>query len=114
MTAALEGGEWSVAHPGRTLPLRKTRYTFLQKVGWARGPVWTSGKSRPHRNSIPDRPARKITLTLLKSYNNDETGIYIYSSVRRDIIKMNVQEILHNCEMDSCNLKHGLAKDCHE
>ena len=22
------------------------------------GPVWTGGKSRPHRDSIPDRPAR--------------------------------------------------------
>ena len=24
----------------------------------APGPVWTGGKSRPHRDSIPDRPAR--------------------------------------------------------
>ena len=30
----------------------------LQEAGWAPGPVWTGGKSRPHRNSIPDRPAR--------------------------------------------------------
>jgi len=26
MTAALEGGEWSAARPGRTLPTGKTRY----------------------------------------------------------------------------------------
>ena len=25
---------------------------------WAPGPVWTEGKSRPYRDSIPDRPAR--------------------------------------------------------
>ena len=31
---------------------------ILQEAGWAPGPVWTGGKSRPHRNSIPDRPAR--------------------------------------------------------
>ena len=31
---------------------------ILQEAGWAPGPVWTSGKSRPHRDSIPDRPAR--------------------------------------------------------
>jgi len=31
---------------------------ILQKDGWAPGPVWTGGKSRPHRDSIPDRPAR--------------------------------------------------------
>ena len=30
----------------------------LQEVGWATGPVWTCGKSLPHRDSIPDRPAR--------------------------------------------------------
>ena len=31
---------------------------ILQKAGWAPGPVWTGGKSRPHRDSIPDHPAR--------------------------------------------------------
>jgi len=58
MTAALEGGEWSAARPGRTLPLGKDLVPILQEAGWAPGPVWTGGKSRPHRDSIPDRPAR--------------------------------------------------------
>jgi hypothetical protein len=31
---------------------------ILQEAGWAPGPVWTGGKSRPHRDSIPDRPSR--------------------------------------------------------
>ena len=31
---------------------------IIQKVGWAPGPVWTGGKSHPHRDSIPDRSAR--------------------------------------------------------
>ena len=31
---------------------------FVQEAGWAPGPVWTGGKSRPHRDSIPDRQAR--------------------------------------------------------
>jgi len=31
---------------------------ILQEAGWAPGPVWTGGKSRPHRDWIPDRPAR--------------------------------------------------------
>ena len=31
---------------------------ILQEDGWAAGPNWTGGKSRPHRDSIPDRPAR--------------------------------------------------------
>ena len=31
---------------------------ILQETGWAPGPVWTDGKSRPHRDSIQDRPVR--------------------------------------------------------
>jgi len=31
---------------------------IVQEAGWATGPVWTGGKSGPHRDSIPDRPAR--------------------------------------------------------
>jgi len=31
---------------------------ILQEAGWAPGPVWTGGKSRPRRDSIPDCPAR--------------------------------------------------------
>jgi len=31
---------------------------ILQEAGWAPGPVWTGGKSRPYRDSIPDFPAR--------------------------------------------------------
>jgi len=42
MTAALEGGEWPTADPVR----------ILQEVGWAPGPVWTGGKSRPHPETL--------------------------------------------------------------
>jgi len=35
---------------------------IVQEAGWAPGPVWTGGKSRPHRNSIPDPPARSQSL----------------------------------------------------
>ena len=35
---------------------------IVQEAGWARGPVWTDGKSRPHRDSIQDRPARSQSL----------------------------------------------------
>jgi len=31
---------------------------ILQEAGWAPGPVWMGGKSRPNRDSIPDSPAR--------------------------------------------------------
>ena len=35
---------------------------ILQEAGWAPGPIWTGGKSRPHRYSIPDRTARSQSL----------------------------------------------------
>ena len=35
---------------------------ILQEAGWAPGLFWTGGKSRPHRDSIPDRPARSQSL----------------------------------------------------
>jgi len=34
----------------------------VQEAGWAPGPVWTGGKSRSHRDSIPDRPAYSQSL----------------------------------------------------
>ena len=40
VTAALEGGEWSAASPGRTLPPGKTRYSFYRRLG---GPQGRSG-----------------------------------------------------------------------
>jgi len=36
MTAALEGGEWSAARPGRTLPPGKTWYPFYRRLGGPR------------------------------------------------------------------------------
>ena len=38
---------------------------ILQEAGWAPGPVWTGGKPRPHRDSIPDRSARSQSLNRL-------------------------------------------------
>jgi len=37
MTAALEGGEWSAARPGRTLPPGKTWYPFYMRLGGPQG-----------------------------------------------------------------------------
>ena len=41
---------------------RKDPVPTSQEAGWAPGPVWTGGKSRPHRDSIPDRPAHSQSL----------------------------------------------------
>ena len=40
----------------------KDQVPTLQEAGWAPGPVWTGGNSRPNRDSISDRPARSQSL----------------------------------------------------
>ena len=47
MTAALEGGEWSAAHPGRSLPPENTRYPLYRRLG---GPQGRSGRAE---NLVP-------------------------------------------------------------
>ena len=49
---------------------------IVQEAGWAPGPVWMGGKSRPHRDSIPDRPARSQSLYRL-SYPAHEVFTYV-------------------------------------
>jgi len=45
MTAALEGGEWSAARPGRTLPAGKTRYPLYRRLGGPQGRFVVHGKN---------------------------------------------------------------------
>ena len=47
MTAALEGGEWSAARPGRTLPPGKIQYPLYRRLG---GPHGRSGRAK---NLVP-------------------------------------------------------------
>ena len=42
----------------------KDSVPILQEAGWAPEPVWTGGKSRLYRDSIPDRPARSSVAIL--------------------------------------------------
>ena len=45
---------------------RKDTVSISQEAGWASGPVWTGEKTRPHRVSIPDRPARSSVAILIE------------------------------------------------
>ena len=48
---------------------------ILQEARWAPGPVWTGGKSRPHRDSIPDRPAGSQSLYWLSYPAHREVAV---------------------------------------
>ena len=63
MTAALEGGEWSAARPGRTLPPGVSRYPFYSRLGGPRAGLdgrkipspqgFNPGPSSPQSAAIP-------------------------------------------------------------
>ena len=72
MTAALEGGEWSAARPGRTLPPGKTRYPFYRRLGGPQGRSGRGGKSRP--TGIRSRTVQPIA----SLYNDSATEPVIY------------------------------------
>jgi hypothetical protein len=48
---------------------------IVQEAGWAPGPVWKDGKSRPHRDLIPYHPARSQSL-YRQSYPADKRNEY--------------------------------------
>jgi len=61
----------------------KVPVPILQEAGWPSGPVWTGGKSRPHRDSIPDRPARSSVAipTELRAHTFPPTMFYCCSAL---------------------------------
>ena len=59
-----------------TRPLFTNPVPFVQEAGWAPGPVWTGGKSRPIGIRSPDRPARSQSL-YRPSYRGPVDKIYL-------------------------------------
>ena len=51
---------------------------ILQEAGWVPRPVWTDGKSRFHRDSIPDRTVRSQSLYRLSYRAHSIIYIYVY------------------------------------
>ena len=77
MAETLEGGWVFSSTPRPHFTPAKDPVPILQEAEWAPGPVWKGGKSRPHRDSIPDRPARSQSLYRL-SYPAHIWLWYIY------------------------------------
>jgi len=67
MTAALEGGEWSAARPGRTLPPGKTRYPFCRRLGEPQG---RSGRAE---NLVPTGIRSRIVEPAVSLYTDWRT-----------------------------------------
>ena len=78
MTAALEGGEWSAARPGRNLPPGKTRYPFYRRLG---GPQGWSGRAEIHvPTGIRSRTFQPVAQSLYRLSYPAHVHIYIESS----------------------------------
>ena len=86
MIAALEGGEWSAARPGRTLPPGKTRYPFCRRLG---GPHGHSGRAE---NLVPTGIRSRTVQPVLSFYTDwalymcMHICIYIYMYQKKKII----------------------------
>ena len=64
MTAALEGGEWLAARPGRTLPQGKTWYPLYRRLG---GPQGWSGRAK---NLVPTRIISRTVQPAVSRYTD--------------------------------------------
>jgi len=85
MTAALEGGEWSAARPGRTSPPGKTRYPLYRRRAGLDGrkisspPGFDPGPSSPQSVAIPtELPGPSIIIIIIIIIRNlnerDQSG----------------------------------------
>jgi len=68
MNAALEGGEWSAARPGRILPPGKTQYPFYKGMG---GPQGRSGRAE---NLLPTEIRSRTVQPVVSRYTDWATG----------------------------------------
>jgi len=57
----MRGGGGAQPHAAAASTTGKDPVPIVQEAAWAPGQVWTGGKC-PHRDSIPDRPARSQSL----------------------------------------------------
>jgi len=65
----------------------KDTVPIVQEAAWAPGSVWTGGKSRPHRDSIPDRTARSQSLYRLsyRAHNSNNSIVNCIFYLRKVI-----------------------------
>ena len=77
MTAALEGGEWSAARPGRTLHPGKTRYPFYSRLGGRQG---RSGRAE---NLVPTGIRSRTVQSVVSRYTDWATRLSDFVTSRQ-------------------------------
>jgi len=89
MTATLEGGEWSAAHPGRNLRPGKTRYSFYRKLG---GPQDRSGRAE---NLVPTGIRSRTVETVVQSLYRRSYPAHKLVHLVGSIIRINIYNLLN-------------------
>ena len=102
MTAALEGGEWSAARPGRTLLPGKTRYPFYSRLGEPQG---RSGRAE---NLVPTGILSRIVQPIVSRYTDWATGPTTRQSKN---IKYSIPALPRSCKEYNSRGSDGLMKD---
>jgi hypothetical protein len=59
---------------------------ILQEAGWTPEPVWKGGISRPHRDSIPNRPDKALYINIYA----EQCTCITFVSVREIVSKRSV------------------------
>ena len=76
MTVALEGGEWSAARPGRTLPPGKTQYPLYRRLGGHQGRSGRVENLAPTR--IQSRTVQPVAQSLYRGILNPMLEIFLF------------------------------------
>jgi len=99
MTAVLEGGEWSAARPGRSLPPWKTRYPLYRRLG---GPQGRSGRTE---NLVPTGTRSRTVQPAVSHYTDWEKFTYTALKYKQNHDR-NYPKVNFKVQSTKSNLSH--------
>ena len=102
MTAALEGGEWSAARSGRTLPPGKTLYSFYRRLG---GP---QSRSERAENLVPTGIRSQTVHPVVSCYTDWAIRLIYISEIQHYPLHTYVVRGLHTALSPSCESANWL------
>ena len=100
MTAALEGGEWSTAGPGRTLPPGKIRYPLYRRLA---GPQGRSGRAENLAPPVFDPQTFQLLVSPTELPGPRIRYVCLYKHVKADscrpdtVVCLHLLLLMHKC-----------------
>ena len=80
----------------------KDPVAIVQEAGWAPGPIWTGGKSRPTGIRSPDRPARSQSLYRLSCPAHQTTVYHWQIYLHEDRLTTLKKKLCKDNKLSSC------------